>query len=310
LIVAEDMGCDLGCYGCPFLQTRHIDQFATEGVLFENAYTTQASCSPSRSSIFTGLYPHENGQVGLKKRGGNACDYMMHRGIPKLPELLRERGYHTVLMGKIDVAPEEELAFDQRLWKWDTNPYYYDRVVAEFLDEAPQQPFFLMVNLKDAHKVPVPGASGKSDYIFPRGYDGARLAKQDVQLPSWYGGIENTGLWKEAVGYYEAVLRVDHAVGLIDKQIDEHGLGDRTCVVFITDHGAPVLRAKTTIYESGVKIPLVMKWPGRFRKGLRSRALVSVVDLLPTFLELGGGTPPIPISGQSLVPLCQGEHIA
>ena len=82
LITADDMGIQAGCYGDTTISTPHIDQLAAEGIQFENAYVTQASCSPSRSSIFTGLYPHQNGQLGLEHRG-----YTMHRGVPTLPGL-------------------------------------------------------------------------------------------------------------------------------------------------------------------------------------------------------------------------------
>ncbi|HJN17287.1 MAG TPA: sulfatase-like hydrolase/transferase, partial [Armatimonadota bacterium] len=146
LITTDDMGPELGCYGDPFARTPNLDRLAADGTLFEQAYVTQASCSPSRSSMFTGLYPHQNGQVGLSHR-----HYSMRPGLPTLPKLLKGAGYRTGIIGKLHVAPAADLPFDMRSPLKVQQTREVDRVAdaaSAFITDSPD-PFFLMVNYMD-----------------------------------------------------------------------------------------------------------------------------------------------------------------
>ncbi|MCK5702173.1 MAG: sulfatase-like hydrolase/transferase, partial [Cyclobacteriaceae bacterium] len=109
LIVSEDNGPDLGCYGNTNVYTPNLDRLSAEGVQFNNAFVTYSVCSPSRSTIFTGLYPHQNGQIGLATH-----KYRMYEGIKTLPVYLREAGYRSGCIGKVDVNPESEIPWDYR----------------------------------------------------------------------------------------------------------------------------------------------------------------------------------------------------
>jgi hypothetical protein len=154
LITADDLGCELGCYGDQTVPTPHLDSLARDGALFERAFVTSASCSPSRSSIFPSLYPHQNGQIGLSHRG-----LSMHPDQVTLPALLKQAGYYTGVIGKAHVAPNDSLPFD-----FDTNPRVpgsklndiplATRLINEFFDARPDVPFFLLVAFFDPHHPP------------------------------------------------------------------------------------------------------------------------------------------------------------
>lgn len=118
LIVSEDNGCDIGCYGNKKVYTPNIDSLANCGMKFTNAYVTYSVSSPSRSSIFTGLYPHQNGQIGLATH-----KYRMYEGIKTLPQYLRELGYSSACIGKKHVNPESDISFDY----WDNRGSNFEK---------------------------------------------------------------------------------------------------------------------------------------------------------------------------------------
>ena len=154
LITADDLGCQLSCYGEKRFRTPRLDALAAEGVRFENFYVAQSSCSSSRSSLLTGRWPHQNGQIGLAHLG-----FTMHPGQPNLPALLKAAGYRTGIIGKLHVEPAADFPWD---WmpakeKMAAPPTRNVRWVAEqsreFLASAKAsgQPFFYYVNFFDPH---------------------------------------------------------------------------------------------------------------------------------------------------------------
>lgn len=293
MIVAEDMGPHLGCYGDSVAPTPRLDALAKEGVLFRNAYVTQASCSPSRSSIFTGLYPHQNNQLGLSHLG-----YRMYRGIPNLPQLLKADGYRTGILGKLHVSPDRELPFDVRGGGHGKDVRAYATKAAAFIDGGAGAPFFLSVNFGDCHKVFAHQH---------KGIPSRPITPDRVRLFPEHGEIDTRKLRDEVAGYYNGVQRVDAGVGLLLDLLGKRGLADNTIVMFLGDHGPPVSRGKTTTYELGVRIPLIVRWPGVSEAGRQSDALVSTVDLLPTCVNAAGGSLPSPLAGRDFQPLLAGE---
>ena len=150
LIVSEDNGPELSCYGDPYARTPQLDQLAADGVRFERAFVTQAGCSPSRASVLTGLYPHQHGQVGLATWGFR----MFRDDTPNLARSLKDAGYRTGLIGKLHVNPESAFSFDfSRIPNGNfarKNLADYARHAAEFF-AADGGPFFLSINYPDAH---------------------------------------------------------------------------------------------------------------------------------------------------------------
>ena len=298
-ITADDLGIELNRYGDMTVPTPHLNQLADEGVLFKNAYVTQASCSPSRSSMFTGLYPHQNNQLGLEHRG-----YVMHKGIPTLPALLKANGYRTGSIGKVHVRPEEDLPFDFQVYRSDgLNPKdvtHYVKHAETFLNETNDQPFFLLYSLGDPHKRFFHQVSG-----IPTN----PVKAEDMKPFPQHGGIDTPEIREEVAGYYNAIQRIDVGIKMLRDLLAKTGKDKNTLIIFIGDHGAPLSRGKTTTYEFGLRIPYLIHWPERIPAGQVRSEFVSTVDLLPTCLEAAGLTAPKHLAGQSFLPMVTGKAI-
>jgi N-sulfoglucosamine sulfohydrolase len=292
LICAEDMGPTVGCYGDTQAQTPNLDKLAAEGIRFDNAYVTQASCSPSRSSILTGLYPHQTGQLGLAHYG-----YAMLTKPVKMPNRLKRSGYMTGIMGKLHVGPEKSFQFDYRgIPHGKThNPDAVAKDFRNFLAKTEGKPFLFYLNLIDAHAPFLAQVDG-----FPEN----PTTPEDVRPWPWLV-IDTPQLRKRVADYYNGVRRVDLAVGEVMKALGEAGLDKNTLVVFIGDHGPAFCRGKTTNYEAGLKIPFLVRQPGTVPSGQARSQLISTVDLLPTFLTAAGMDLPKQLAGAPLQPLLQ-----
>jgi len=290
MVVTDDLGCQVGCYGDPIARTPNIDGLAAEGVRFTRAYVTQASCSPSRSSMFTGMYPHQNGQIGLAHRG-----YSMRPGLKTLPALLKAAGYRTGVLGKVHVKPGRDLPFDFHQFNaTGTRDVARTAKVADgFMHGGRGKPFFLMVNLFDPHR--------PFENTF-RGLPKQPLGPDDVKPPPFLG-VDAPEVRKEVAGYYNCAARADAGLGMLLRALARNGCEKNTIVMFLGDHGPPFPRAKLSCYEAGIRIPLVIRWPGRIEAGLVSDALVSTIDFLPTLMEAAGGQTPEGLPGRSLAPL-------
>ena len=284
LIVSEDNGPHFSCYGDPNVSTPHLDRLASEGIRFTNAYTTQAVCSPGRASIHTGLYPHQNGQIGL-------ATHMYHtfEGLPNLPAILKEAGYRTGMVGKLHILPEAAYPLD--MW-WNDRDYisFPNRDVVKmaavadrFINED-NAPFFLTVNYPDCHlpfhrqQFGVPETPLDADDVTP--------------LPQI--GIDTPRLRQHTADYYNCVSRLDTAIGHLFDALQRSGKSEDTLVLFTTDHGHQFSRGKTCCYEGGVKVPSLLKWPGQVKEGQVSDAV-------------GLDTPP-GVAGRSYLPLARGER--
>jgi N-sulfoglucosamine sulfohydrolase len=292
LITSEDNGPEIGCYGDPYAQTPNLDKLAADGTRFANAYITNPVCSPSRGSIFTGLYPHQNGQIGLATH-----KYAMYRKWPNVVSLLKEAGYRTGIIGKIHVNPESAFACDFRgqpgsnFNMRDMRKY---KAAAEKFLGAGEAPFFLMVNFPDAH--------------FPliRQYAGLPekpLTGKDVKtLP--FVGADNDRLREFTADYYNCLSRLDSGVGMVLDALAKAGRADDTLVIYLGDHGAQFSRGKTALYEGGVRVPFIVRSPGAGKAGVVRKELVSSIDILPTVLDATSVEGPKSLPGRSLLGLC------
>jgi N-sulfoglucosamine sulfohydrolase len=291
MIVSEDNGPELGCYGDPYARTPNLDRLAAEGLRFQRAYVAQAGCSQSRASLLTGLYPHQHGQIGLATWG-------FHLYSPETPNIVRSlkaAGYRTGIIGKLHVNPESAFPFDfQELGTANFERKKlgeYARQAEAFI-QAGQEPFFLSVNYPDAHDPWLRQVQGLP--VHP-------LSGQDVRaLP--YFGVETAELREMNADYYNCLSRLDSLVGDLLSVLERSGQAEKTLVIYLGDHGADFLRGKRTSYEGGVRIPLLARWPGRIRPRV-CQELVSTVDLFPTLLEVCRATPIKELAGRSLKPL-------
>jgi arylsulfatase A-like enzyme len=265
IFLADDQGeGDLSCYGHPVLRTPNIDRLAAEGMRFDWAFLTISSCSPSRSSILTGRYPHNTGAEDL------------HQPLPTrqrtLARYLRQGGYHCMSVGKWHLGQPERR-------NWDRVVECAGRETAEkaleLLRDRPKgKPFFFWVATKDPHRPFDKGATR-------RPHDPAR-----VVVPPYLP--DHPLIRKELAQYYGEIARFDEHVGLIYKELQKQGVLDRTFVVYLSDNGMPFPRAKTTLYDSGIHTPLLVRYPPLVRPGSVQKGLASVIDIAPTILELAG----------------------
>jgi len=301
LLVSEDHGPELGIYGDSFARTPVLDQLGAEGVVFERAYVTQAGCSPSRASIMTGLYPHQNGQIGLATHGFGL--YHDDRML-LLPNALQEAGYRTGIVGKLHVEPEARFDFDLML----EGDSFRNRDVRLMADGAMQflretdtgKPFFLSVNYADAHRPYLGDFVRQADGFPENPFDPGDV---DV-LPQI--GFADTLQLEKAANYYNSIERLDAGIGVLLERMRKSGDLDNTLIVFLSDHGSDKLRGKRTVYEGGTRIPLIINWPNRIPGGLRRTELVSTIDFLPTLLDLANHPVPDFLPGKSLTPLLEG----
>ncbi|MBE7560315.1 sulfatase [bacterium] len=290
LFIADDLGATLGCYGDGQARTPHLDGFAYECVRFERAFVTMASCSPSRSSILSGLYPHQNGQIGLAH-----YSYSMAPGLPNLVSLLKEAGYRTGIIGKLHVNPASDFPYDDRGLEHsrtrDVRAAAAD--AGRFFAENGQRPFFLHFNVVDPHTPLLDQYQGLPE---------RPMRADEATVWPWIG-LDHPTLRQRIAGYYNCVSRVDTAFGLVLDELRKHGLEENTLIVVLGDHGPPFTRGKASIYEAGLRIPLLVRWPGRSRPGVVRREMVSTIDLLPTLCEAAGAPLPTGLPGRSMAPL-------
>ncbi|MEM1165001.1 MAG: sulfatase [Planctomycetota bacterium] len=309
VIMAEDMGLQLNAYADHTVPTPNSSALAERGVTFERAYCTAPTCSPSRASFFTGLYPHQNGHVGLAL----LYDYKLHRGVPTLPQMLSDAGYRTGVSYKIHVRPESQVGFDveythkhfQSVNKPTGDVVETGRVFEEFLDEQPADtPFFFMLNTHATHRPFNKGQSVEElgppyEHLDALGPDEVPFFPDDIEATNWAR--------KDLAMYYNAVQRFDYAVGLVVDALEERDLLDDTLIILTSDHGPPLGRGKLSIHEFGLRIPVIVAWPGESQPGLRREELISMVDLTATIFDATGVEPPEVMEGASLRPLVRGE---
>lgn len=300
LIVSEDNGAELGCYGTPDVKTPRLDQLAMEGCRFANAYVPHAVCSASRAAFLTGLYPFQNGQIGLATHR-----YAMFRHWDNLPSVLKAHGYRTGLIGKLHVNPGSAFPFDFRWNQPKANSFGSRNVqrVAEaagdFFRES-DQPFFLSLNFADAH-FPVL----RQQHGLPEN----PLSGEDVTGPLPFIGADSPRLRQGTADYYNCVMRLDSGIGMVLDQLEETGKTGNTLVIYIGDHGAQFSRGKATCYEGGLRIPMIVRWPGQVAPRTVREELVSTIDILPTVIQATALPARSSLPGRSLLSLAAGRDV-
>jgi len=254
--LADDISWnDLGCYGNPAARTPNIDKLAANGRRLDSAILTASSCSPSRSSIVTGRYPHNNGRA-------SELHQPIAGHLPWFPRLLREAGYYTVLSGKHHMtsdapAPGETpqpAAFDLiDGGRGPGNAGGHANWVKIITERPKDKPFFAWFASLDAHR----DWDGDRDWK-PELY-GAKHDPATVQVPSFLRDDDATRA--DLASYYNEVSRFDHFIGLVVAQLEKDGALANTLILIAADNGRPFPRAKTRLHDSGMKTYLVAHWP-------------------------------------------------
>ncbi|MBW3631019.1 MAG: sulfatase [Gemmatimonadetes bacterium] len=300
VIISDDHGQDTGAYGNPVIRTPNLDALAAEGTLFRHAFATTASCSPSRSVLLSGLHNHRTGQYGLEHA---VHHFRSHENVKGLPVLLAEAGYRTGIVGKFHVAPEAAYQFQEEIAAGNQrNPVQMADRVRPFVSAGGDRPFFLYYATSDPHRSGDPSVLEQGsvpralDALVPDpfgnrpggqpGVEPIRYRPEDVVVPPWLP--DNRATRAELAEYYQSVSRVDQGVGRLIQILKEAGVYERTLIVYLSDHGAAFPGGKTTIYEPGLRSPLIVRHPAARRRGVRSEAMISWVDFTPTILDLAG----------------------
>ncbi|MGL6076259.1 MAG: sulfatase family protein [Fimbriiglobus sp.] len=301
LIVADDLGRQVGCYGDKVTKTPHLDSLAGQGTRYANAFASVASCSPSRATILTGLPTHQCGQYGLAHSSHNSYSFAKTEG---LPALLKPNGYRSGVIAKLHVQPESVYPFDAVIGDGGRNPVTVTAKAKKFLEETGDKPFFLLVGLTDPHRTGEKGFA--NDGKFPPSVPALKFDPKTIPLP--YFLPDSPEARAEWADYYQSIHRLDHGVGMLMKLLEETKKLDDTLVIFLSDNGPPFPGAKTTLYDAGVQLPLIIRKPGG-KAGNVSQALASWTDIVPTILDWTGtkANANSKLPGRSLLPTLETE---
>ncbi|MDP6979980.1 MAG: sulfatase [Myxococcota bacterium] len=310
LLMAEDLSARIGAFGDPVASTPHIDALARDGVRFPNTFTTAGVCAPSRAAHILGMHQISTGTQHMRSSSDPAGGYV---AVPPAhakayPELLRASGYYTT----------NEVKHDYQFSGVFTSapfPIFDSPGSADWSGRAEGQPFFAFVNLMETHE------SGLYPRLFeawPRsvttlGVQLMRLAighsesvtnPADVAVPPYF---PDTPTVRAAIArHYDNIHQMDARVGEWMERLRDEGLLEETVVVFTTDHGDALPRAKRELYDSGIRVPMIVRWPERLRPpemepGSEDLRLVSFVDFAPTFLRWGGVEAPTHMHGRDFI---------
>ncbi len=310
IVHCHDLGQYLHCYGVPTVRTPHLDSFAAEGVRFRRSFCTAPSCSPSRAALFTGRYPHSNGMLGLA-HGQFAWD--LNPRERHLAQYLGEAGYATTAVGVVHETSAGAARCGYESYHAPCLAAEAAEAAIEVLHAAHErpEPFLLSVGFVEPHRLPYPAAEGWLPQ--EHGFPGPHLAADQtlgVHIPAYLR--DTPGTRAELAGLQGAVHHVDRQFGRILAAVDQLGLRESTLVVFTADHGIAMPRAKCSLYDPGIEVPLLLRLPSRpgWSGGRTLEPMVSNIDVLPTLLDLAGLEKPAGLQGRSLAPLLDGDPYA
>jgi len=307
MLHCHDLGTYLNCYGKKTVASPHLDRFASEGVLFANSFCTAPQCSPSRASLFTGRYPHNNGVMGLC-HAEFAWD--LNAGELHLAQMLNDAGYTTEAVGVI----HETRSGAQRCgYKSHSGKSKVSEMATEVIGRLERlardkdRPFFLYGGCIEPHRR---RSKGETDYM---GFLSPEFAPDEtlgVEIPGFLR--DTAGTRAELAELQGAVRHVDTHVGRVFRALADLGLEHNTLAVFTTDHGYAMPRAKCSLYDPGIAVALLLRLPSRrgWHGGVAKREMVSNMDVLPTLLELTGCAVPGTVQGRSFAALLDGGDYA
>jgi len=289
-IHSHDTGRYIQPFGYP-VSTPNLQKLAEEGILFKKYFTTHPTSSASRASLLTGMYPHNNGMIGLAHRGFLLKDPQTHLNFT-----LKKNGYHSVLSGVQHVVARKddnfykEIGYDEFLG----NPNEAHIKASEWLDKASSTPFFMSVGFTETHRTfPKHKEDINPDHIIPpHPLPDVPEARHDM------------------ADYMESVRILDEKMGTVLAALRRNGLEENTLVICTTDHGIAFPTMKCNLYDTGTGIFLIMRGPGDFTGGKTIDSLVSVIDIFPTICEILEIDKPEWLDGTSVLPLIRNEKKA
>jgi N-sulfoglucosamine sulfohydrolase len=284
-LVAEDMSPVIPSFGDSTIVTPNISRLAAEGIRFTNVFSVSGVCAPSRAAIATGMYPTRIGATHMRTTGNPKylpegvfpyeaqppAEVKMHS------EYLRRAGYYCTN------NPKEDYQFKKTLTAWDESS-----PKAHWRNKNPGQPFFAIFNFNVCHE----------SRIWLKAEDSLWVdADLDVQVPPYLP--DNEVGQRDVRRMYSNIMEMDHQVGEILKQLEDDGYLDNTIIFWYSDHGGPLPRQKRLVYDSGLKLPLIIRYPDQTGAGEVDDRLISFIDFKPTLLSLAGIEPPAYLDGRA-----------
>jgi uncharacterized sulfatase len=302
-LIAEDICPDMACYGGQLVKTPNIDRLAARGIRFDNAFVTCPVCSPARSAFMTGMY-----QTTIGAHQHRTADpQFLPEGVMLVMDRFRAAGYFVTngrfshpAPGKGDNArrADKGQAPDAKAgqagltftrggktdWNFKCRGKAFDG--ADWGDRKPGQAFFAQVNFDHTHR--------------PFQRDPARPVDPDkIAVPPYYPDTPLSR--RDWADYLESVQLLDGQVGEVLKRLDDEGLADSTIVLFVGDNGRPHVRGKQWLYEGGIHVPMIVRWPGHVQAGAVSDELVSAIDWPATLMNLAGLPVPKAMQGAAVL---------
>ncbi|HUU28372.1 MAG TPA: sulfatase-like hydrolase/transferase [archaeon] len=289
-ISAEDLSPDLGCYGYDLVRTPNIDRLASEGIRYTNAFTVAGVCAPSRSAIITGMYPSTIGSmhmrtwmepkyVGIYSPPGINYECVPPPYVKCFTEYLRASGYYCTNRAKTDYQ------FKSPVTAWDRDQNNY----GDWEGRENGQPFFCVINHMITHESKMRIPLEKDPIIDP----------ESIELPPYYP--DSPAFRRDWARNLDNIETLDKQVGELLDRLEKDGLAENTAVFFWGDHGRGLARAKQWIYDAGIHVPLIIRWPGAIKPGTVCDDLISFIDLGPTVLSIAGVNVPSYMQGQALL---------
>ena len=281
---------DHGCYGNPHVRTPNIDRLAGEGMVFDNAYTPAPMCGPSRACLYTGLYPVRNGahpnHASVKPNTKSMAHYM------------KAVGYRVIILGKQHIRPAEYFPFEEYDVRLGLDGPGED--IRRILADPGDKPLCILMNHFETH--------------WPFSHKGGiKTDPAKVEVPPYLVDTPETRSLRAK--YYSEIELVDRSVGRVLDLLKERNMEESTLTIYASDHGSHWPHEKWNLYDAGIKIPFIARWPGQIKPGSRTDALISLVDIIPTFIDVAGGDPePVvagcggePLDGRSFLPVMLGK---
>ena len=287
-LVAEDQSPDFfPMYGDSTISLPNIESLSLDGVVFTNAYTPVPVCAPTRSAIITGMYPTTLGTHNMRTYNAYTTENQPEIGIPSysplvpdgvkmFTEYLRKEGYYCTNNAKEDYnfkAPESG---------WDESS-----TSAHWRNRPKDAPFFSVFNFNVCHE------SG----IWKQGEEELYVSPDSISVPPYFP--DNDVIRHDLAVNYSNLKRLDEELGKIINQLKEDGLYENSIIFFYGDHGGPFPRYKRALYDTGIKLPLVIKFQNNLKKSNYDDRLISFIDFAPTLLSWAGITPPKVMQGKA-----------
>lgn len=289
LMITDDSSpFSFSAYGNEVNRTPHLNRLASEGMVFNRGYCSSPQCSPARASILTGRVPHD------------VYASRLHQAVPdrvlNMISILNGNGYYTGAFGKTHQPNIQE---DFQFYA-DYKNYYKKpkngKSFTSFFDEKPDdKPFFLWFGSWNPHR-----RYNRKTIKYIHKYD-----PSEVEVPEFLP--DTPEVRQDIAYYYDKLFQFDQNCGKLMSILDERGLTENTMVIQTSDHGMPFPRAKATLYEPGIRVPLVIKWPGVVSPGSSTGALVSTMDLTATWMEMAGIEVPDLMQSRSFLSVLSGK---